>query len=57
MPGIVDHEPISVSMIESVAAALSEDRPVRQRLPGDLPGDLPGHGALNMDRLLPFLCV
>ncbi len=49
MSGIVDHEPIGVSMIESVASALSDDRPVRQRLPGD--------GVLNMDRLLPFLCV
>lgn len=49
MVEVVDQEPIRDSVIEAVVAALREDRPVRQHLPGG--------GLLNMDRLLPFLCV
>ncbi len=45
----VDIEPISDRLIESVIAAMTENRPIRQPLPGG--------GVLNMDRLLPFLCV
>jgi uncharacterized protein (TIGR02421 family) len=44
-----DWEPISGSVIQSVRASLAENRPVRQVLPGG--------GLLNLDRLLPFLCV
>ena len=44
-----DLEPISDSLIRGVITALASNRPVRQRLPGG--------GMLNMDRLLPFLCI
>ncbi len=44
-----DYEPISDQVIARVTAALDESRPVRELLPGG--------GQLNMDRLLPFLCV
>ena len=44
-----DSEPITDALIKTVADALTENRSVRQALPGG--------GMLNMDRLLPFLCV
>ncbi len=44
-----DIEPISDRLIERVVVALAENRPVREQLPGG--------GMLNMDRLLPFLCI
>ncbi len=42
-------EPITTSMIQGVVARLAENRPVKLALPGG--------GSLNIDRLLPFLCV
>lgn len=42
-------EPIPADFIEEVCARLAADRRVRRRLPGG--------GVLNVDRLLPFLCV
>lgn len=44
-----DFEPIPASLIHDIAARLAENRPVREALPGD--------AKLNIDRLLPFLCV
>ena len=44
-----DLEPISDSLIRGVITSLGSNRPVRQRLPGG--------GMLNMERLLPFLCI
>lgn len=44
-----DFEPIPKQLIDEVVARLAENRPVRETLPGG--------GTLNMDRLLPFLCV
>ncbi|MFH1923020.1 MAG: hypothetical protein ABIP48_24415 [Planctomycetota bacterium] len=44
-----DFEPISSSLIHGIAARLVENRPVREALPGG--------AKLNIDRLLPFLCV
>ena len=44
-----DFDPISPSLIEEICSRLADNRPVRQALPGG--------GMLNMDRLLPFLCV
>lgn len=41
--------PISRELIEEVCTRLAEGKPVRQALPGG--------GRLNIDRLLPFLCV
>jgi uncharacterized protein (TIGR02421 family) len=42
-------DPITNSVIESVCSRLADNKPVRQPLPGG--------GMLNMDRLVPFLCV
>jgi uncharacterized protein (TIGR02421 family) len=42
-------EPISPELIQDVCARLVQNKPVRQKLPGG--------GTLNIDRLLPFLCV
>lgn len=42
-------EQISSEMIDDVCARLLENKPVRRTLPGG--------GRLNIDRLLPFLCV
>jgi uncharacterized protein (TIGR02421 family) len=44
-----DHQPIETSVIDDICARLSENKRVRQPLPGG--------GVLEMDRLLPFLCV
>jgi uncharacterized protein (TIGR02421 family) len=44
-----DFEPIPASLIHGIAARLLENRPVREALPGGV--------KLNIDRLLPFLCV
>lgn len=44
-----DFEPIPASLIHSIAARLAENRPVQEVLPGG--------ATLNVDRLLPFLCV
>lgn len=44
-----DFERIPKRLIDDVVARLTENRPVRE--------ELPGGGTLNMDRLLPFLCV
>ena len=44
-----DLEPISPSLIHGIASRLLENRPVREALPGG--------AKLNIDRLLPFLCV
>ncbi|MCS7470926.1 flavohemoglobin expression-modulating QEGLA motif protein [Stieleria sp. ICT_E10.1] len=44
-----DHEAISDTVIDGICARLAEDKRIRQRLPGG--------GILQMDRLLPFLCV
>ena len=44
-----DFEPIPASLIHDIAARLAENRPVREALPGG--------AKLNIDRLLPFLCV
>ncbi|MDA1055752.1 MAG: flavohemoglobin expression-modulating QEGLA motif protein [Planctomycetota bacterium] len=43
------HEPISTSLIEEACARLADSKRVRQPLPGG--------GSLNIDRLLPFLCI
>ncbi len=43
------HVPISPELIADVCARLAENKPVRQTLPGG--------GQLNIERLLPFLCV
>ena len=43
------HERISKSLIEDVCTRLATNKRVRQSLPGG--------GTLNIDRLLPFLCV
>ncbi len=43
------HEPIPASAIEDVCGRLAENKRVRQPLPGG--------AVLNIDRLLPFLCV
>lgn len=43
------HEPISHALIDDVCARLADKRRIRQPLPGG--------GFLNIDRLLPFLCV
>ena len=45
----MDFEPIPKRLIDDVISRLAENRPVKERLPGG--------GTLNMDRLLPFLCV
>lgn len=42
-------EPIHASLIDDICNRLSNNKPVRQSLPGG--------GTLNIDRLLPFLCV
>ncbi len=44
-----DDDTIREGLIEHVCARLANGKPVRQTLPGG--------GALNVDRLLPFLCV
>ena len=44
-----EHERISPDFIESVCARLANDKPVKRKLPGG--------GRLNIDRLLPFLCI
>ena len=44
-----EFDPISKSLIDDVCGRLAENRAVRQTLPGG--------GMLNIDRLLPFLCV
>ncbi len=44
-----NHEAISDTVIDGICARLAEDKRIRQRLPGG--------GILQMDRLLPFLCV
>lgn len=44
-----DFEPIPKRLIDEVVARLAENRPVKEVLPGG--------GTLNVDRLLPFLCV
>lgn len=44
-----DFEPIPKRLIDDFIARLAENRPVKETLPGG--------GTLNMDRLLPFLCV
>ena len=43
------YDPIPLEFVESVCAQLAGDRRVRRKLPGG--------GVLNVDRLLPFLCV
>lgn len=43
------HEPISHELIDEVCARLADNKRVRQVLPGG--------GLLNIDRLLPFLCI
>lgn len=43
------YEPISPALIDDVCARLAANKRIRQRLPGG--------GLLNIDRLLPFLCV
>ena len=43
------HEPISPSLINGVCSRFADGKPVGQLLPGG--------GSLNIDRLLPFLCV
>lgn len=43
------YDPIPPEFIESVCAQLAADRRVRRKLPGG--------GVLNVDRLLPFLCI
>ena len=44
-----EHEEVSAELIEEVCARLAENKPVNRKLPGG--------GWLNIDRLLPFLCV
>jgi len=44
-----EHEEISTDFIEEVCSRLAANKPVRRNLPGG--------GRLNIDRLLPFLCV
>ena len=44
-----DFEPIPKGVIDDIVKRLAENRLVRETLPGG--------GTLNMDRLLPFLCV
>jgi len=44
-----DCEPISSSLTHSIATRLLGNHPVRETLPGG--------AKLNIDRLLPFLCV
>lgn len=43
------HEQISREFIDDVCARLADNKPVRRKLPGG--------GRLNIDRLLPFLCI
>ncbi|MDA1035759.1 MAG: hypothetical protein O3B65_02625 [Chloroflexi bacterium] len=43
------HEDISERLIDGVCARLAAHKPVRRKLPGG--------GRLNIDRLLPFLCI
>jgi hypothetical protein len=44
-----DHEEVSAKLIDEVCARLAANKPIRRRLPGG--------GRLNIDRLLPFLCI
>ncbi len=44
-----NHEAISDALIEELGARLAEEKPIHRILPGG--------GRLNIDRLLPFLCV
>lgn len=46
---MTDPDPIRESLIADICRRLAENKPVRQ--------ELPGGGRLNIDRLLPFLCV
>ncbi len=44
-----DHEEVSARLIEEVCARLADSKTIKRKLPGG--------GRLNIDRLLPFLCV
>lgn len=49
MSPTTSYEPISPSLIDDICARLVDGKRIRQSLPGG--------GSLNIDRLLPFLCV